>query len=321
MNNLAVITNPAAVPATVEARRVAAAFLALAPSSRRVYVNAFKAFEAWAAANGRSVLPSGPADVADYLEYRFYDGASPATLRMARAAIVKVHKVASLPNPADDDLVRDTLTRFYRDGRDRGRGQAAGVGWRAADRAVDQAAASGTVQGLRDAAIIAVTSDALLRVSEAAALQVSDIEADDTGGGTVTIRAGKTDQQGEGSTRYVGAPTMHAVTAWLNIAGIEDGPLFRQVRRGGNVQAGSLSPDAIRIVIRARTSGIAGVTGRVSGHSLRVGSARSLAADGASIAELQQAGGWKSPTTPGIYVRREAAAQGPVARRRYKVGK
>ena len=51
---------------------------------------------------------------------------------------------------------------------------------------------------------------------------------------------------------------------------------------------------------------------------LRVGSARELAADGASLVELQQAGGWRSPTTPAV--RRESATRGPVARRRYGVG-
>ena len=52
----------------------------------------------------------------------------------------------------------------------------------------------------------------------------------------------------------------------------------------------------------------------------QVGSARELAADGASLVELQQAGGWRSPTTPAVYVRRESATRGPVARRRYGVG-
>ena len=41
----------------------------------------------------------------------------------------------------------------------------------------------------------------------------------------------------------------------------------------------------------------AGISGRIGGHSLRVGSARELAADGASPGELQQAGGWRPPTT------------------------
>ena len=54
-----------------------------------------------------------------------------------------------------------------------------------------------------------------------------------------------------------------------------------------------------------------GVLGRdrldraVAAQRLRVGSARELAADGASLVELQQAGGWRSPTTPAVYVRRE----------------
>ena len=62
-----------------------------------------------------------------------------------------------------------------------------------------------------------------------------------------------------------------------------------------------------------------GIAGRIGGHPLRVASARELAAHGASVAELQQAGGWESPATPGVYIRREAAARGPVARRRYEV--
>ncbi len=81
-----------------------------------------------------------------------------------------------------------------------------------------------------------------------------------------------------------------------------------------------LGADSIRAIVRRRAAAVDGIAGRIGGHSLRVGSARDLAADGASVAELQQAGGWKSPTTPGVYIRREAAARGPVARRRYKVG-
>ena len=82
-----------------------------------------------------------------------------------------------------------------------------------------------------------------------------------------------------------------------------------------------LGPDSIRAIVRRRAAAVDGIAGRIGGHSLRVGSAHELAADGASVAELQQAGGWKSPTTPGVYIRREAAARGPVARPRYKGGR
>ena len=41
---------------------------------------------------------------------------------------------------------------------------------------------------------------------------------------------------------------------------------------------------------------------------------------GLDVGHLQQAGGWRSPTTAALYVRAEWARRGPVARRRYGVG-
>ena len=72
-------------------------------------------------------------------------------------------------------------------------------------------------------------SDALFRISEAAvderrrcATPASD------GSGTVTVRSSKTDQEGRGHVRYLGAPTMQRLSAWLSAAGITTGgPLFR----------------------------------------------------------------------------------------------
>ena len=319
MHRLTITTT---APASVDQqRRVAAAVAALAPNTRKAYGSAWSGWQAWAADNGRPALPAAPADVADYLEARHAGGASPATVRTARAAVAKVHQVSGLADPTADGLCKDVLRRIGREGRDRGRGQVAGIGWAHAEAAASLASnGSDSLQGLRDAAIIRVMSDTLGRISEIAALRCSDVEADATVGGTVLIRASKSDQQGEGSTRYVGPATLAAINCYLEAAGHSAGPLFRQVRRGGHASADPLGADSIRATVRRRAAVVDGIAGRIGGHSLRVGSARDLAADGASVAELQQAGGWKSPTTPGVYIRREAAARGPVARRRYKVG-
>ena len=96
---------------------------------------------------------------------------------------------------------------------------------------------------------------------------------------------------------YLGALTVSRVNAWLAAAGHQDGPLFRRVRRGGRVGGDPgrrLSVNAIRRIIRSRAAAV-GIEGRVSGHSLRVGGAQSLAAGGASIVEMQTAGRWQSP--------------------------
>ena len=150
-------------------------------------------------------------------------------------------------------------------------------------------------QGLRDAAILRVMSDTLARISEVAALRCADVEADATGGGTVLIRTSKSDQAGRRvhPLRRAG----HAVNRYLEAAGHSAGPLFRQVRRGGHAQRRAAGRrQHLRHIVRRR----AAAAGRIGGHSLRIGSARELAADGASVAELQQAGGWKSPPTPGV---------------------
>ena len=314
------ITDTAAAQVAVDQRRVSAAVSALAPNTRKAYDSAWSAWQRWALDQGRPVLPGIAADVADYLEARHAAGASPATIRLARAAVAKVHQVSGAADPTADGLVTDVLKRIGRDGRDRGRGQVAGIGWAAAEAAASIAANGGdSVAGLRDAALLRVMSDGLLRISEASALRVVDVEAT-ADGGTVTIRASKTDQQGDGAVRFLGAPTVAAVQRYLEAAGITDGPLFRRIRKGGQVTADRLGADSIRAIVRKRAAAVDGITGRIGGHSLRVGSARELAADGASLVELQQAGGWRSPTTPAVYVRRESATRGPVARRRYGVG-
>ena len=261
---------------------------------------AWSGWQAWAAEHGRPALPAAPAAVADYLEARHAGGASPATVRTARAAVAKVHQVSGLGDPTADGLCKDVLRRIGREGRDRGRGQVAGIGWAHAEAAASLASSgSGRLQGLRDAAIIRVMSDTLARISEIAALRCADVEADASGGGTVLIRASKSDQQGEGSTRYVGPATLTAINRYREAAEHSAGPLFRQVRRGGHASAAPLGADSIRAIVRRRAAAIDGIAGRIGGHSLRVGSARELAADGASVAELQQAGGWQSRSASG----------------------
>ena len=94
---------------------------------------------------------------------------------------------------------------------------------------------------------------------------------------------------------------MARVRAWLSAAGITGGPMFQRLDKAGRPR-GRLSTVSIRAIIQRRA---AEAEGRVSGHSLRVGGAQSLAAAGASIVEMQTAGRWQSPSMPSRY------AQGP----------
>lgn len=57
----------------------------------------------------------------------------------------------------------------------------------------------------------------------------------------------------------------------------------------------------------------AGVEGFLSGHSLRVGSAVSLARAGATVVDMQTAGRWKSADMPAQYAKAELAEWSAIA--------
>ena len=111
-----------------------------------------------------------------------------------------------------------------------------------------------------------MASDGLLRVSEVAALDVGDVQAEADGSGRLVVGESKTDQEGQGAVLYLGALTVTRVNAWLAAAGHQDGPLFRRVRRGGRVERDPghrLSVNAIRRIIRSWAAAV-GIEGRVS---------------------------------------------------------
>ena len=214
------------------------------------------------------------------------------------------------------------LKRARRTATGRGRGQVVGVRWEQAEAAAAIAVAGdtgGTTAGTRDAALLAVMSDAMLRVGEASALDWQDISREADGSGRLTVRRSKTNQEGESTTLYLGPATMKRLDAWQEAAGAETGPLFQRLDKAGNPR-GSLSARSIRSIV-ARRAADAGIDGRVSGHSLRVGSAQSLVRAGASMSELKQAGRWQSDRTPSHYTRAERAGADAVARLRYGIEK
>ncbi len=296
---------------TVSSQALELVQASISANTKRAYTAALARFDKAIGDN-----PVTDTVVANYLAALYDAEKSPATCSQVVAALKFRAKLQDLPPPVGPRTNR-VLAGIRRQGRGRGRGQATGVNFTQAEAAAAIAAGEGSLQGLRDAAIISVMSDGLLRVSELVALQVDDL-AFEPDGGRVTIRHSKTDQEGIGVVLYLGPPTVARVKAWLEAAKITCGPLFRRLHRGGNVGGEKeLSTLSVRQIIKRRCTA-AGVRGSVSGHSLRVGGAESLAAGGASIAEMQTAGRWRSPAMPGHYARGQLAVRGAVARIRYR---
>ena len=277
----------------------------VAANTRRAYEAALRGFDG-------SEYPETDAGVAAYLTGLYEGGRSAACAVMAVSALRFRAKRQGRPSPVGAEASR-VLGEFRRLAAERGRGKVTGVGWEEADRAAAMAGETGTLAGLRDAAILAVASDALLWVSEVSALDVADVDLEEQ---TVSIRRGRTDREDKDVAQFLGEPAVERIRAWLAGSGLTEGALFRAVTQGGRVRSGRLSDRSIRRII-TRWGSAAGAEGRVSGHSLRVGGVQSLANAGASLAEMQLAGRWSSPAMPGRYAQGQPAEQDAVKRLRY----
>ncbi len=262
-------------------------------------------------------MPAMPETVAAYLAERAADGLSPASLRLDGAAIRYRHAEAGHANPADSQGVRRVLRGLTRRAAREGRTpkQAAALTATGLDAIRSTAhsrrtgpsgrterASTARRRGRVDIALVSVMRDAMLRRSEAAALTWADVEFRSDGSARVTVRRSKSDQDGNGSTLYVGRSAAAALRAIHRPGTSLAAPVF-------GLRSGRAVSNRI-----ARAARAAGLVGPYSGHSPRIGMARDLVASGAGIAAVQVAGRWASAQMPAYYARAELVGGGAVAR-------
>ena len=282
------------------------------PNTIRGYRSQWRRFVTWAAARAIPALPAEAEHVAAYLAERFEQlGHRPATLRVAAAAIAYVHNNCGLENPCSHPDVKRTLrgaTRVAGKAQKQARGltaealdaiTASACRPRLGKNGRRESAEAASRRGSVDIALVRLMRDAMLRVSECAALTWSDIETVPDGSGRLLIRRSKTDPDGEGAVLFVSAPTMDA------LASIRDGA-------PAELRVFELSPNQISLRIK-KAAVAAGLGDGFSGHSPRVGMAQDLARIGVELPSLMTAGRWRSPMMPAHYTRNETADRGAVA--------
>ena len=254
------------------------------PRTVRAYRTDLRDFEAWCAEHGRTSLPATPETVADYLADMASGGRKAATITRRLSAISQAHQMAGLESPTHAQIVRMTASGIRRQLGTAPR-QARPI--LAAELRSMIEALPDDLRGLRDRALLLVGFAAGMRRGELVALDVGDV-VEEPEGLAVTIRRSKTDQEGQG--RVVGivrgsrGPLTDPATAvreWREAAGITEGPLFREVDRGGRVGATRLSDRAVARIVKKAAASVGIDPALASGHSLRSGLATSAAAAGA----------------------------------------
>lgn len=218
------------------------------------------------------------------------EGKKPATIDVYVAAVAAMHRRLNLPSPADVQIVRDAK-KAVRQAKGSWQKQARPLRRLAIEKALPT---FGTAPvGLRDRALIALAYDTLARASELVAFNVEDLQEED-GIASIRVRRSKTDQQGQGQSRFVAPDTLRYLQEWISAADLAPGkPLF--VPLSPKAKGDRLTRrDVARIFARR-------IEGGLSAHSARVGAALDQRAAGLSTGEIAQAGGWKGEAMPHRY--------------------
>jgi integrase len=171
-----------------------------------------------------------------------------------------------------------------------------------------------TLAGRRDRALLLIGFAGAFRRSELVALDLEDVV--ETGDGLrVTIRASKTDQEGE--SRELGIPfgqhpetcPVRALRAWKDASEITEGPLFRAVTRYGRLQDKRLTAQSVALIVKRAAEQAGFNPDHYAGHSLRSGLATSAAAGGAPERAIMKQTGHRSVLTVRRYIRSGSLVQ------------
>ena len=278
-----------------------------APNTLRARVSDLTVWGAWCRARIQVPLPARSETVAEFVRAMKAQGKGATTIRRYVDTIAYVHRVAGLPNPKDGRPVVLALRGLTREFGTRGT-QAEPITEAMVE--VILPTIPETPRGRRDRALLLMSRDLLARASELVALEVADITPGSNGLGIVSLTRQKT--SADPTPKAIRARTMAAVQGYLRAAGVVDGPLFRSLRKNGQVRSRALHENEVARILRRLLAEAHLPTDGVSGHSCRVGMAQDLVVAGATLPQLMEAGDWRSPTMPARYAERLTAERGAV---------
>jgi integrase len=293
---------------TTRTRLLTAAFdladAARSDATRRAYASDWNHFTAFCERLGFISLPTDPADVALYIVDLHQHGAAVATIERRLAAIADAHHRHGTNPPGPDPQVRAVMTGIRRTSQQQRTPKRALT---VAEFQAITADNNDTLTDTRDTAVIAVGFFGGLRRSEIAALNVDNITRVDKGL-RVDIRRSKTDQTGQGRTialAYADNPALCPVRTlqrWLTDADIDDGAIFRRIRRGDHLTDDRLSPQAINLIVKKRAQRIGTNPNDLGAHSLRSGLITAAAERGLEERAIARQTGHRSIPTLRSYI-------------------
>lgn len=238
------------------------------------------------------------------------------TLVHRMAVLSKAHQVHGLANPCQDGAVRELMSRTRKAYARRGE-QPAKKDALTRDL-LEQLlqTCDDSLRGRRDRALLLFAwSSGGRRRSEVAGADMRHLRAVGPQEFIYTLAHSKTNQSGRDAPenhKPVTGRAAQALADWLRAAAIEEGPIFRRIRKGGHVGE-PLSPAAVRDIVKQRCA-LAGVEGDFSAHSLRSGFVTEAGRQNVPLPDTMALTGHSSVNTVLGYFRADSALSNRAAR-------
>lgn len=237
------------------------------------------------------------------------------TLLQRVSVLSKAHELLGHPNPCRAATVRELLAKTRRAYARRGVAPAKKEALTREPLQAMLGTCDDTLRGIRDRALLlfAWASGGRRRSEVVRATVENTVRTAE--GFLYTLAQSKTNQSGarraDDQKPIVGSAAQ-ALDAWLAASGIQQGPIFRRVRRG-DIIGEPLAAAAVRDIVLERCK-LAGLEGEFSAHSLRSGFVTEAGRRNIPLGDTMAMTGHASVATVMGYFRAGAAAQSPAAR-------
>lgn len=314
-------TDPLQLAADLPLSEAEAGYVAAAraPNTLRGYRSDWAEFTTWCAQNRLDPLPATAATISGYLSELARAGAKVGTMSRRLSAIRFAHQMHNQPDPTTGArvvAVWEGIRRTHGAPPE----QAAPLmppelldvlaacphirAWKNPRRPAEP-----DMAGLRDRALLLVGFFAALRRSELSALTTDQV-TEHPNGLVLALPRSKSNQHGAHAELVVlpraGHPTRCPVTAlraWLDAAGICEGPVLRPVSKGNRPLPRRLHPESVNGLVQAAVYRVDPDATGYSAHSLRAGFVTYAHLRGASDRAIAHQTRHRSLATVGTYVR------------------
>lgn len=298
MNALTRMSAPITSPAI---RKQAKDFieLAKADNTKRAYRAAWQDFQTYCSDHNAQHAPANIGTVAEYISFCATGGLRVSTIRVRLAAISLFHRINKLPDPTQDESVRETMKGIRRNLGIRPQQKSAitdDILLKLVETFKDD------ITGIRNKAMCLVSWAGAFRRNEISGFNLSDLNFQ-SWGVKILLRKSKTDQEGIGIEQpipYLSNKAICPVLAlkkWIEVANIQNGALFRRIDRWDKVGKNRLTTQVFGTVVKKAVSAIGLDSDKFAHHSMRAGIITTLAQLGASAFEIQSVTRQKSMNT------------------------